>query len=124
MHGCVGGFWFGSNGLNGSLYFLLRRKREISGFGVGYCWSRKFWKLSIVSKAEWTKGSIVRQKRSKIRTTKGKGSNTPGKKEDQCKEQLDRKPTAWKAVRKWTSGVHLEFGFLSHNVRGFTHFAV
>jgi hypothetical protein len=56
--------------------------------------------------------------------TKGKGSNASEKKEDQCKERLDQRPTVQKEVRKWTSGFHLELGFLSHNVRAFTHFLV
>ena len=40
----------------------------------------------------------------------------------QSKEKMDRRPTTQKIVSKWVSGVHLELGFLSHNVRGFTHF--
>jgi hypothetical protein len=50
----------------------------------------------------------MHQERRKSSTTKGKGSNASGKKEYQGKEWLDRRPTARKEVRKWTSGVHLE----------------
>jgi hypothetical protein len=61
-------------------------------------------------------------KRRKTNVTKGKGSSTSENKEYQCKEWLDRRTITWKEVRKWTSGIHLELGFLSHNVRAFTHF--
>jgi hypothetical protein len=88
-------------------------------------WSRKFWELSTVSEAEWTKGNnmharkegrparqrekeATRQERRKISTRNGWIEDQPCRKE----------------VRKWTSGVHLELGFLSHNVRVFTHFVV
>jgi hypothetical protein len=54
----------------------------------GGCWSRKFWELSTISEAKWTKGINVCQKRRNTSTTKGKGSSVLGKKEYQCKERL------------------------------------
>jgi hypothetical protein len=80
---------------------------------LGACWSRKLWDLSAISEAEWTKGNNTHQKGRKTSATNFKGRNMLGNKEDQRKEQLDRRPTTWKEVRKWTSGVHLELGFFS-----------
>jgi hypothetical protein len=51
--------------------------------------------------------------RRKTNATKGKGSNTLGKKEDQRKERLDQRPTTRKAIGMWESGVHLRLGFFS-----------
>jgi hypothetical protein len=87
---------------------------------LGACWRRKFWDLSAIMKAKWNKGKKVCQKRRKSNATKGKGRSMPGKKEDQCKEQWDRRPTTLKEVRKWTSGVHLEIRVFV-NERVLTH---
>jgi hypothetical protein len=76
----------------------------------------------------WTKGSSAHQKirrdqharRQRKQHTRKEGRTT----KSESKEGLDRRPTTWKVVKKWASGFHLELEFLSHNVRGFTHFVI
>jgi ribosomal protein S8E len=72
-------------------------------------------------------GSIAHQIIRRKKCARRKMKQRAGKKEDQCrvkvKKELDRRPTMRKIVRKWTSGVHLELGFLSQ-CKGFTHFVI
>jgi hypothetical protein len=91
---------------------------------LGACWSRKFWELSTISEVEWTKGNQCARKEGRPARQREKEVVCQERRKIKCKEWLDRRPTMQKEVRKWTSGVHLELGFLSHNVRVFTHFVV
>jgi hypothetical protein len=93
---------------------------------LGACWSRKFWELSAVSKEEWTKGTVCARKEGRPVRQREKEASVPERRKINAESKNGWMKTnhAWKAVRKWTSGVHLELGFLSHNVRVFTHFVV